>query len=130
MIVDTSIFEVKYKGTVKMNSGFIKTYDMDVEYQGIVDLEGRGYPGGQGPGAGTGYNGGSHGGYGGSATVASGAAPYGFTYRPTLKGSGGGNVGGAGGGFLEVDVGFLLHVDGTITVEGIVLQLHIFKINS
>lgn len=118
MIIDTAIFEAKYKGTVLMNHGFITAEFMDVESEAIINLKGRGESAGSGPGRGSGSNGGSFGGYGGSSSVGGAATPYGSMFTPKQYGSGGGNGGGAGGGFLEIDIIDVFHVDGVITVAG------------
>lgn len=69
MSIDTSWFEVKYKGTVLMNHGFLRAKMCDVETEGVIDLKGRGAAAGEGQGAGSGTNGGAYGGYAGSSTV-------------------------------------------------------------
>jgi hypothetical protein len=109
----------------------------DVVIQGTVggvassiNVSGRGFAGGAGPGAGQassdggfGGTGGGHGGDGTSSSVFAGGQGYGSITAPADLGSGGGayfsNVGGAGGGCVRLDVGGTLTVDGSIVASGI-----------
>ena len=87
---------------------------MTVESGGTVDSSGGGYPAGQGAGKGTGSVGGSHASRGGNAPE---GRQYNSLYRPVEAGSGGGY--GAGGGWLHVASGILLHVDGVVRSNGV-----------
>ena len=93
-----------------------------------IDVSGRGYPSGQGPGAGTstwnlGGAAGS-GGVGGSWGGIAGGGVYGSIIEPSSPGSGGGgsgywgSAGGAGGGVVRLVVGGTLTVDGTLSANG------------
>ncbi|MEW6198715.1 MAG: immunoglobulin domain-containing protein [Planctomycetota bacterium] len=90
-----------------------------------LDVSGKGYAAGFGPGAGGWVNfrssGGGHGGNGGdSSTGAAGGAAYGSVLEPIEFGSGGGDPGngGRGGGAVRLTVGGSLNVDGTFTANG------------
>lgn len=82
---------------------------------GSINIDGRGYSGGNGPGTGTSAaQGGGHGGLGGGTTSA-----YGVIAAPIALGSGGGTSnGGAGGGALKLEVSGTLTVDGTLSANG------------
>ncbi len=93
-----------------------------IDEQGVMQVDGRGYTAGNGPGAGQANfvchcgGGGGHGGKGGAGGAAGGAA-YGSVAEPVEPGSGGGgctpgSTPGAGGGTIR------LTVDGTLTVNG------------
>ena len=99
---------------------------------GAISGDGRGDPGGAGPGAGgrfesvtnTSGGGGGYGGFGGGGLGgAAGGVVYGsFNSAPT-PGSGGGagvdaTAGGAGGGVVNLTVRGLLQVDGTVSASG------------
>lgn len=96
--------------------------DMEVQRGGAIDVDRKGYPSDQGPGAGLqSLGGGSHGGQGASPS----RAPYGNAQQPTTLGSGGGRqagwgflLGGTGGGVIRLDVGGRLTVDGMISANG------------
>ena len=119
IFIDSPIFEIKYDGTVLMNYGSIEASFFDVESEAILDLEGRGHSSNSGSGAGANTNGASYGGYGGGPDAGDSTEPYGSLFTPRLRGSGGGGSGaGSGGGFLELRIGDVFHVDGTITVAG------------
>ena len=118
MTVTAALLEVKYKGQMKMNHGFIEAGDMDVEVEGLIDLIGRGHVTGLGPGRATSNTGG--GSYGGKAGGISTEVAYGSVFKPKDLGSGGG--GGSGGGFLGVKVGRKMHMNGLISVKGAVLS--------
>ncbi|CAN5840735.1 hypothetical protein BH11PLA1_BH11PLA1_23630 [soil metagenome] len=97
-----------------------------------IDLSGRGYGPGEGPGAGTSGSavstvgaGGGYGGTGRTARLNAGGMPYGLAARPMDLGSGGGFyvpsvafAGGSGGGLLELRVNGTLRVDGTVRSNG------------
>ena len=100
-----------------------------VEPGSRLDVSGKGYAAGAGPGAGAWVNGrgagGGHGGNGGNcATGAAGGAAYGSVLEPIDFGSGGGDSGngGPGGGALRLAVGGTLTVDGTLTANGAAAQ--------
>ena len=108
-----------------------------IQAGGGIKLDGVGYGPGQGPGAGVSrttnnFQFGTGGGYGGigglSGTPNGPVAPGGLTYgsysAPTNAGSGGGlftgtlNMGGSGGGLLQLSVGGTLTLNGLITANG------------
>jgi len=101
-----------------------------------ISADGQGYSGGQGPGAGGDYlyyqwgyaayadGGGGYGGVGGNPEGASGGGIYGSVLQPADLGSGGaidgwGDVGGSGGGAVDLSVAQTLRLDGTITAGGV-----------
>ena len=107
-----------------------------IQAGGGILLDGYGYGGGAGTGAGhvattNGILTGSGGGYGGMGGPSLAGAPGGISYgsfsEPTLPGSGGGNttgtspynLGGAGGGALELTVTGTLALDGRISANGL-----------
>lgn len=107
--------------------------DLTVASGGMIDLNAKGYASDQGPGAGktttSGFNGGGggHGGSGGaSGSGSSPGKPYGSLNYPVTMGSGGSRYhfagynfpGGAGGGYLQLDVAGTLSVDGIIRANG------------
>ncbi|HPC61397.1 MAG TPA: hypothetical protein PKX23_12105, partial [Verrucomicrobiota bacterium] len=109
--------------------------DLLIESGARVDVSGRGYPAGTGPGAGkpalygsVGGSGGGYGGYGGAggtnADTVNVGGVYGAVAAPALFGSGGGrgylslDLGGSGGGVVRLEVGHLLLVDGIIVADG------------
>jgi len=102
------------------------TGDALVELGGTIDVSGRGYANGFGPGRGGTFggagSGAGHGGYGGmSASNLFGGIAFDSILTPSDKGSAGGNgvggPGGTGGGAIKLSVGGLLRVDGIITVN-------------
>ncbi|MBI4678043.1 MAG: hypothetical protein HY748_10720 [Elusimicrobia bacterium] len=110
------------------------TGDMEVRPGGRVSADGKGYAGGQGPGAGAnGINdenrsggGGGYGGLGGGFLGSRSGGVYGSLVEPTGFGSGGGNgqfgsiytPGAPGGGALRITVSGELRVDGGLTANG------------
>lgn len=103
--------------------------DVTVGATSSIDVSGRGYAGGEGPGAGTSVpggcctGGGGHGGCGGNGENAIGGDVYGFFDQPQGLGSGGGNpqlygAGGAGGGSIVLTVGGSLQIDGKLSADG------------
>lgn len=109
------------------------TENLEIDLGGAIDVSGKGFPGGVGPGVGGSRStnspyfyvagaGGGYGGFGGSsATFAPGGAGYGSIPNPTDNGSGGGagaGPGGAGGGSVKLVIGGLLRVDGRIAANG------------
>lgn len=97
-----------------------------------INVDGKGFAGGQGPGAGRsapGYSlpvcgsGAGHGGFGGtSATDAVAGSGYGSALEPITKGSGGGSggagLGGSGGGVIRIAVEGMLRLDGSVSARG------------
>jgi hypothetical protein len=105
--------------------------DFTIDAGSALNTDGRGSPGGQGPGAGTPSNNGGIGGpgaaYGGNGALAGpfpGGTAYGSYSQPDQVGSGGGayvgNAGGAGGGAAKISVGGTLTVDGSLSANGVV----------
>jgi hypothetical protein len=107
-----------------------------IQAGGAIMLNGKGSPGGQGLGAGGSSqiplgasmgSGAGHGGYGGATIQASGGNSYDVLTSPTSVGSGGGpgngnstnNLGGAGGGALNLTVVGSLALDGRIAADGL-----------
>lgn len=116
LTITTAFLEIKYLGSVFMNHGYIDAGEIDMESGSQISLDAKGYRAGNGPGAGKGTAGGSYGGQGGCAGP---DKPYGSLFTPSHLGSGGGgNLGGAGGGFVEVNVGRNIHVDGNFKTYG------------
>ena len=106
------------------------TGNIDIESGSSIDVSGKGYAGGEGPGQGEDYTssygtgGAGHGGQGGSGRYADGGPSYGDNVEPTALGSGGGNNtyydrdGGAGGGALRLTVGGAINLNGDILANG------------
>ena len=103
--------------------------DLVIDAGSTLDVSVKGHPAGTGPGtplpdAVGGAAGAGHGGTGGEGDLGhAGGLPYGSVSAPALLGSGGGNgdspnPGGAGGGYLRVQVGGTLRVDGSIRANG------------
>jgi len=103
--------------------------DVTIESGGVINADGAGYTGGQGPGAGLffggGGGGGGYGGYGGASVGKGGGGNYyGSTTQPADLGSGGGagspsfGRGGSGGGAIQLTVKGTLTLDGQITANG------------
>lgn len=110
-------------------SGLAVGGDMTIEVGSVLNANGAGFPGTQGPGAGqnsntgsTGAAGGGYGGRGGNANAFQGGLPYGSESQPFQMGSGGGsfvgNAAGAGGGAFQLEVVGTLDVLGTISANG------------
>jgi hypothetical protein len=107
--------------------------DVEVSAGGAINVNGRGYGGGYGPGVGHGSLGnpadGSGGGYGGmggtSSSNAVGGVSYGYFDAPADLGSGGGSPGviyvpgSPGGGLIKLVVGGAIHIDGAISANGL-----------
>lgn len=90
----------------------------DLFIAGSIDVDGKGYSNGKGPGGGT-YSqaGGGHGGRGGEwQAVNTGGECYGSIIYPELPGSGGAN--GPGGGAVRLVVNGHIQVDGMIAANG------------
>ena len=94
------------------------------------NVTGKGFAGGQGPGAGTassngslGGAGGGHGGDGGNSGTFAGGPSYGSETQPVTLGSGGGwyfaSPGGAGGGAVRLIVSGALTLNGSVVAAGI-----------
>ena len=94
------------------------------------NVTGKGFAGGQGPGAGTassngslGGAGGGHGGDGGNSGTFAGGLSYGSETQPVTLGSGGGwyfaSPGGAGGGAVRLIVSGALTLNGSVVAAGI-----------
>lgn len=107
-IVD--LMRIKYGGLVEMNEGDIESADGIIEAEGHLNISGRGYASNSGPGAGGNYGdiglGGANGGDGGAPWPQVGGTTYNSLYKPTDRGSGGGDAavagqGGAGGSYLR-----------------------------
>ncbi len=106
------------------------TGDVTVGQYGSIDVAGRGYSRGNGPGAPTGYvydqAGGGYGGAGGAGDDnATGGTTYGSTYQPTDLGSSGGLYNsstvqkpGSGGGAIKMTISGTLTVTGSINADG------------
>ena len=98
--------------------------NLTVNAGGAIDVIGKGYPKGVGPGAkGVSQAGPSYGGRGGTTGGASSrvVASYGSVFRPDDLGSGGTdstNFGTPGGGAARLVIGGLLRVDGAIDADG------------
>ena len=103
----------------------IRASEITVRSGAMIILSGRGHGSGKGKGAGgllaRAGTGGGYGGVGGNSTESFGRS-YGFTLKPNMTGSGGGpssvGAGGAGGGFLHLEIVTYLHLDGEIRVDG------------
>ena len=116
LTITAAFLEIKYRGLLYMNHGYIDAGDIDMESESQISLDAKGYQAGSGPGAGRNTAGGSYGGQGGCADPDD---SYGSLFTPSELGSGGGgSQGGAGGGFVEVRVGRNIHVDGNFRTYG------------
>ncbi|HOX55407.1 MAG TPA: hypothetical protein P5205_01285 [Candidatus Paceibacterota bacterium] len=105
------------------------TADFLVAAGATINVDGKGYKGGMGPGAGRcagsppSGSGAGHGGYGAqSAALGDSGSTYDTIEQPTDLGSGGGcgytGLGGAGGGKVRLVVGGTLRVDGSVSANG------------
>ena len=116
---------IKYEALMLMNHGKIHSESAVVESLGVLNIDFMGHDKEKGFGAGTsdgqiGY-GAAHGGHGGAPEGSVGGTPYDSVYKPTERGSGGGNgngLGGRGGGYLHWINGKDMWIDGEITLEG------------
>ena len=116
---------IMYEGLMMMNKGTIFSDSGVVESEGVLNADYMGHVNEEGPGKGSssgsyGY-GAAHGGHGGAPEPEVGGTPYDSVYKPTERGSGGGNgdgEGGRGGGYLLWINGKTLWIDGEVTVEG------------
>ena len=106
----------------------IEATTLRLDTGGTIQMDGKGYTATQGPGAGSSGphgNGASHGGLGGITTGGTQGPAYGDALNPIQLGSGGGNgsfpsnnLGGAGGGAIDITVTNLILNSGTITANG------------
>ena len=115
---------------VVSNQTFNINGEVDIQAGGGIIADGRGYPGGGGPGVGAadgnGSQGGGGGGFGGNGAPdlngAAGGRAYGFITNAVQMGSGGGAVvaanAGAGGGVVDIEMSQA--VPGTLTVDGVI----------
>ena len=125
LLCNAGRIDVRYLAVMSAENIIIMTGTLNVEAGGRITVAahdrtrdtldstaGRG-------GAGTGAGHASRGGYRGGVE---GGASYGDMYRPVERGSRGGATGGvdggAGGGVIRLVIGFVLYVDGDITVDG------------
>lgn len=101
----------RYKLNLTVNN------NLTIEQGGYIDVSGRGYPAGIGPGIGSStYYGGSYADRGGTSVSGTPGTPYGSETEPIDLGSGG-NAG-AGGGATLITVWGTMDVDGFILAEG------------
>jgi len=137
--INADNFSIRTESKIMVNVE-IKARNFSIDASSGILADGKGYPGGQGPGAGkedeTGGGGcsgysycwfGSGGGYGGQggegsysgcgATVEGGLS-YGSEETPIDFGSGGGIQGGAGGGVIKISTTNYLNLDGQISANG------------
>jgi len=127
--------ESKIIANVEINTG-----DILIDSTSAILADGKGYSGGQGPGAGkeaetgggscSGYSycwvgsGGGYGGQGGEGSYSScgvtaeGGLSYGSEETPIDFGSGGGSQGGAGGGAIKINVINDFALNGSLSVDG------------
>ena len=101
----------------------ITANDFNLDSTSFISADGKGYSGGEGPGAGGCQAGGGYGGRGGNAGSNPGGSVYGNLSSPIDLGSGGGNAdnraqGGAGGGAIIIDIAGALTIDGVISANG------------
>lgn len=91
--------------------------NLTIDSGGAIDVSGKGYPAGAGPGAGlNSYYGGSYGGKGGMSLSGISASTYGSATEPVELGSGG-NAG-PGGGAVKILVWGTLTLNGVIRADG------------
>lgn len=97
---------------------YVVTVDATVNSGGVIDISGRGYDNGEGPGACSNTNcGGSHGGTGSGYNQTNGYAGdvYGSVTAPETIGSAGGYE---GGGAVKLDIGNNFYLFGTVIADG------------
>ena len=102
--------------------------DATIETNGVITVDGKGFPSGSGPGQGFSYNsigsGAGYGGAGGASSVSQGGSTYGSAQQPFDLGSGGGfgyyggQGGSEGGGAIRLTVGRALTINGLVTACG------------
>jgi hypothetical protein len=130
-IPDGATVLVSYTVQSAPSPGFMLsiTGNVQVAAGGVIGANGRGYFGGNGPGAGrtsaaADGSGGSYGGLGGtSSSNAVANLTYGLYDNPADLGSGGGNgasgaVGAPGGGAVKISAGGNINIDGAIVANG------------
>ena len=125
LVLTLTKLRIQYQGLMMMNKGTIFSESAVVESEGVLNADYMGHVNEQGKGKGgssgdIGY-GAAHGGHGGAPYPEVGGIPYDSVYKPTERGSGGGNgdgEGGRGGGYLLWSNGKTLWIDGEVTVEG------------
>ena len=113
----TSRLNMKYGAKLSAKFFRIKTSTIDVESGSIIDCSGTVFEKRTNVGS---NQGGGHGSYGGNGRYSL-ATPYGSYVKPQSTGSMGGygtKGGGAGGGYIDVEAGLEVIVDGTITANG------------
>ena len=126
MIVGT--LNVKFGAKLEADYFKISSSSVIVELEGSISCSGTARSAssqldittGSGKQVGTSYGGAGHGGIGGEAVNDRTAAgtPYGSLVRPILAGSRGSQNGGRGGGIIQLNVGYDLINDGTISTDG------------
>ena len=133
LITSNGTLMVSYPSAVNLDANI--SGNATIQAGGVILLDGKGYAGASGPGAGgtvssngiqTG-GGGGYGGYGGSSALgAAGGTSYGSLTQQSSSGSGGGNglgtspnnLGGAGGGSIQLNVTGSLDLDGLVSANG------------
>ena len=113
----TSRLNLKYGSKLSAKFFRIRTSTIDVESGSMIDCSGTVFEKRADIGL---HRGAGHGSYGGSG-YHSVSVPYGSYVKPRETGSMGGygnNAGGAGGGYIDIEAGLEVIVDGTITANG------------
>lgn len=117
---------IHYSGTIQSRWLQIRSRAMYLEYGGLVNVVGRGWPGMEGPGSGkagsVGWTGASYGGVGGGILDGDpNLNIYGSIYKADQFGSGGGGDSpsetGSGGGLVEIEAS-LMRLDGRLDASG------------
>jgi len=133
--VDVAVTDGSSITCIRSGNISISASDITVDSTSAISADGKGYPGGEGPGAGTSTpnngGGGGYGGEGGEANCgATGGSTYGSAVTPVDMGSGGGgpgatfggvyypSTGGAGGGAIKLTITGTLSLDGVISANG------------
>ncbi|KAI8478546.1 hypothetical protein Bbelb_437250, partial [Branchiostoma belcheri] len=127
-MIDIGLLEVNYGGVVTATSLHMRGNEVRVHAGAMLDLSGGGNGAEEGPGAGMQVDqvgvGAGYGGFGGSPgdSTLQGGSWYDSVQSPSLKGSGGGNsgsdTGGAGGGYLYIQLNNDLTLEGSIDASG------------
>ena len=117
--------KIMYEGRIIMNHGEFYSDYANIESEGLLTLEGKGFGPEEGPGRGetSGIvgSGASHGGQGGKTADGKRGKPYGSVFSPQQFGSGGGNgqgTGGNGGGYILWKAGTKLEINGFLLAGG------------
>jgi hypothetical protein len=118
-------------GTLSQQNMLVSANDVTVDAGGAITMDGLGYTAGQGTGAGSQNSsprgGGGHGGMGGNnPSIGSFGSVYGSITSPITFGSGGGSsggtgtppLGGAGGGYVNLNLSGKLTVNGRLSSNG------------